>query len=320
VHAAVFPVVSQPLSLCRVCIHDVCASGSQECSCGAGGADLKPSTSGHQAGGAENAHAIYVMICRVRNHKANKANNVQSAVVVMSIAGPRAASLNDAIDATSNAGIVVVTAAGECCVGNVHQTLQPDSLCTQPAWCKSQQQWTGNACGTLCAALAASTLSRGRVLPAGNNKGGDSCTMSPCSAASAIAVGASTEDDGLASFSNIGRCLALFAPGSYITSTSYRGDSATSIMSGTSMSTPHVAGAAALYLQVRHLSCRVTCTVGVPAVHAKPHCHVCSGCPIQCLCVDCASIGCSLCVYLRSTAATGAAHALCLCLCGMHVL
>jgi hypothetical protein len=32
----------------------------------------------------------------------------------MSLAGPRAASLNDAIDATTNAGIVVVTAAGEC--------------------------------------------------------------------------------------------------------------------------------------------------------------------------------------------------------------
>lgn len=49
---------------------------------------------------------------RVRNHRASNRN--WPAVVVMSLAGPRAASLNDAIDATANAGITVVVAAGEC--------------------------------------------------------------------------------------------------------------------------------------------------------------------------------------------------------------
>lgn len=37
--------------------------------------------------------------------------------------------------------------------------------------------------------------------------------MSPCSAATPIVVGASTDSDNIASFSNIGRCLTLFAPG-----------------------------------------------------------------------------------------------------------
>jgi subtilisin family serine protease len=47
---------------------------------------------------------------RVKDHKAK--NRIASAVLSMSLAGPWSASLNDAIDAASAAGITVVTAAG----------------------------------------------------------------------------------------------------------------------------------------------------------------------------------------------------------------
>jgi subtilisin family serine protease len=47
----------------------------------------------------------------VKRHKAS--NNINAAVMTMSLAGPRSQSLNDAIDAASNAGITVITAAGE---------------------------------------------------------------------------------------------------------------------------------------------------------------------------------------------------------------
>jgi subtilisin family serine protease len=68
--------------------------------------------------------------------------------------------------------------------------------------------------------------------------------MSPASAPSVIAVGSSTNEDKISSFSNIGKCLTLFAPGSQIISTSYKSDSGSVTMSGTSMAAPHVSGPA----------------------------------------------------------------------------
>jgi subtilisin family serine protease len=50
--------------------------------------------------------------------------------------------------------------------------------------------------------------------------------------------------------SAFGLLLFNLHTGAYIASASWKGDSEESWMSGTSMATPHVAGAAALYLQV----------------------------------------------------------------------
>ncbi|WP_031483825.1 S8 family peptidase [Streptomyces bicolor] len=83
---------------------------------------------------------------------------------------------------------------------------------------------------------------------AAGNESTNASTRSPARVTEAITVGATTSSDAKASYSNYGSVLDLFAPGSSITSAWNSGDSATNTISGTSMATPHVAGAVALYL------------------------------------------------------------------------
>ena len=85
---------------------------------------------------------------------------------------------------------------------------------------------------------------------AAGNDGGDACLHSPAAEPTAITVGATDINDGFASFSNRGSCVDINAPGVNITSAWYNSNTATNTISGTSMATPHVAGVAALYLQV----------------------------------------------------------------------
>ena len=84
---------------------------------------------------------------------------------------------------------------------------------------------------------------------AADNNNQDACFVSPARAANAYTVGATTSSDSRAFFSNFGTCLEIFAPGDSITSSWNTSDTATNVLSGTSMATPHVAGAAALVLQ-----------------------------------------------------------------------
>ncbi|MYZ36398.1 MULTISPECIES: S8 family peptidase [unclassified Streptomyces] len=85
------------------------------------------------------------------------------------------------------------------------------------------------------------------AVAAGNN-GLNAQNYSPARVADAITVGATTSTDARASYSNYGTRVDLFAPGSAITSAWNTSDTASSSISGTSMATPHVAGAAAVYL------------------------------------------------------------------------
>jgi subtilisin family serine protease len=83
---------------------------------------------------------------------------------------------------------------------------------------------------------------------AAGNSNADACNYSPARVPTALTVGATTSTDARASYSNFGSCLDLFAPGSSITSAWHTSNTATNVISGTSMASPHVAGVAALVL------------------------------------------------------------------------
>ncbi|MFD0382341.1 S8 family peptidase [Streptomyces stramineus] len=83
---------------------------------------------------------------------------------------------------------------------------------------------------------------------AAGNESTDAYQSSPARVKEAITVASTTKDDQQSDFSNFGATVDLYAPGSDITSAWNDDDSGTKTISGTSMATPHVAGAAAAYL------------------------------------------------------------------------
>ncbi|WP_432478829.1 S8 family peptidase [Nocardioides sp. GXQ0305] len=107
----------------------------------------------------------------------------------------------------------------------------------------------GGVSTTLDNAVARSISDGVTYAVAAGNESTNACNGSPARVSSALTVGATTSSDTRSSFSNYGSCVDLFAPGSGITSAWYTSNSATNTISGTSMASPHVAGAAALYLQ-----------------------------------------------------------------------
>jgi subtilisin family serine protease len=86
------------------------------------------------------------------------------------------------------------------------------------------------------------------VIAAGNN-GFDGSISSPACVSAAFAVGSTTKEDAISSFSNHSELVDVLAPGSLITAAVPGG---LGTKSGTSMAAPHVAGAFALLAEAQH--------------------------------------------------------------------
>lgn len=92
------------------------------------------------------------------------------------------------------------------------------------------------------------------VVVAAGNDADDACNYSPASAAAAISVGSSTRSDEPSFFTNYGRCVDIFGPGSDVLSAGIRAADAYVTMSGTS-------SARRTRRRARARPCRVTTAV-----------------------------------------------------------
>jgi subtilisin family serine protease len=106
----------------------------------------------------------------------------------------------------------------------------------------------GGISATLDAAVNRMITAGFTVVVAAGNSAADACNSSPAHVASAITVGATSQSDAMASFSNFGSCVDVFAPGVGIKSAWIGKPLSTNTISGTSMASPHVAGVVAQYL------------------------------------------------------------------------
>ncbi|TRX88340.1 hypothetical protein FHL15_010778 [Xylaria flabelliformis] len=103
------------------------------------------------------------------------------------------------------------------------------------------------------------------VIAAGND-GVDAANTSPASAANALTVAAIDSSWAFASFSNYGAVVDIAAPGVSVLSSWIGSNTATNTISGTSMSTPHVAGLALYLIALEGLSTPAAVTARIKAL------------------------------------------------------
>lgn len=94
------------------------------------------------------------------------------------------------------------------------------------------------------------------LIIAGGNGDMDSCKYTPAHVPAAITVAASAKGDGTYYRTNFGKCIDIWAPGDFIISGTNSGPTDTKMLSGTSMATPHIAGAAALFLSEKAMGAK----------------------------------------------------------------
>lgn len=104
------------------------------------------------------------------------------------------------------------------------------------------------------------------VVAAGNSAV-DAANTSPASAANALTVGAIDSSWRVATYSNYGSVVDLFAPGTDVISSWIGSNSATNTISGTSMATPHVSGLVLYLISYEGLTTPAAVTSRIKALY-----------------------------------------------------
>jgi len=128
----------------------------------------------------------------------------------LSLSGNYSKTANDAIQEAIDAGI--------------HFSIAGTTVCYKVTCCPVQRTLT-----EFCLFII--------VFIAGN-EGVNACSFSPASSPNAMTVGASNQNDTVATYSNYGECVDLYAPGTHILSAGNSDATDTNTLSGTSVASP----------------------------------------------------------------------------------